>query len=66
MTRLRNDVPTLINTCCIAHQEALFGSDGFKTILELLILDQYANKLYEWAGRSSNQWKQLEMFDHRT
>jgi hypothetical protein len=39
MTSLRNDVPTLINTYCVANQEALFASDGFKTTLELLTLD---------------------------
>ena len=31
----------------------------FKTILKLLILDQFANKVYEWVGRSSNRRREL-------
>jgi hypothetical protein len=31
-TRLGHNVPTLVNTHCIAHQKALYAGDGFKTI----------------------------------
>ena len=31
-TRLRHDVPTLVNTRCIAHREALSIDNAFKEI----------------------------------
>lgn len=34
-------------------REALYASDGFKTFSKLLILDQSANEVHEWVGRSS-------------
>jgi hypothetical protein len=40
-TCLRHDVHVLINTYYIAHRKALLACD--QTILELLILDQFAN-----------------------
>ena len=53
-TCLKNDVYALVNAHCIAHQEALSANDEFKIIPELLVLDQFAKKVYEWVGRSSN------------
>jgi hypothetical protein len=48
-------VPTLVNTRCVVHQKALTTSDAFKVVLELLILDDFANKDYTWVGRNCNQ-----------
>ncbi len=53
-TWLQEKVPTLVNTHCVAHCEALVTSDAFKVVLELLILDDFAYKVYIWVGRSCN------------
>ncbi len=40
-TWLQEKVPTLVNTHCVAHCEALVTSDAFKVVSELLILDDF-------------------------
>jgi hypothetical protein len=53
-TWLQEKVLTLVNTQSVAHHEALVTSDAFKVVSELLILDDFANKVYIWVGRSYN------------
>jgi hypothetical protein len=43
----------LVNTHCVDHWEALtIIGDAFKAIPKLMILDDFANKVYSWGGRS--------------
>jgi hypothetical protein len=51
-TGLQKKVPTLVYTHCVVHCEDLVTSDAFKVVPELLILDDFANKVYIWVGRS--------------
>jgi hypothetical protein len=59
-TWLQEKVPTLVNTHCVAYHEALVTSDALKVIPELLILDDFANKVYIWVGRSCKLRKELK------
>jgi hypothetical protein len=52
---LQKKGPTLVNTHRVVHQKALTTSDALKVVLELLILDDFANKDYTWVGRHCNQ-----------
>jgi hypothetical protein len=48
------------NTHCVAHWEALTIGDAFKAISKLMILNDFANKVYSWVGRSCNWLKGIE------
>ena len=53
VTFLKNDLPNLIGTHCIAHREALAASDASKKIPEFLFVEKLANKVYSWVGNSA-------------
>jgi hypothetical protein len=48
------------NTHCVAHWEALTIRVAFKAISKLMILNDFANKVYSWVGRSCNWRKELK------
>ena len=52
VARLRDVVPHLIGTHCIAHREALAAKDASDEFSCLGFIDRAANKVYEWLGRS--------------
>jgi hypothetical protein len=52
VARTRDLVPYLVGTQCIAHREALAAKDVNDEYLCLGFIDQIANKVYEWFGRS--------------
>lgn len=53
VTLLKNDLPNLFGTHCIAHREAFAASDASKKILEFLYVEKIANKVYSWVGNSA-------------
>ena len=59
VTFLKNDLPNLIVTHCIAHREALAASDASKKILEFLFVEKSANKVYSWVGNSTKRNNEL-------
>ena len=59
-TRMRAKVPTLINVHCIAHREALAAGDAARSFPYFQMLDRFANKVYEWMGRSTNRRNELK------
>jgi hypothetical protein len=50
------------NTHCVAHWEALTIGDAFKAVRKLMILDDFANKVYSCVRRSCNWPKKLKSF----
>ena len=58
--RMRAEVPTLINVHCIAHREALAAGDAARSFPNFQMLDRFANKIYEWVGRSTNRRNELK------
>ena len=52
---MRVQVPTLINVHCIVHCETLDAGDTTRNYLEFQLLNHFANKVYEWVGRSTNR-----------
>ena len=52
--------PTLINPHCIEHHEALVVGNAAKVFSEFQVLDCFANKIYEWVGRSTNRCNKLK------
>ena len=59
VTLLKNDLPNLIGTHCIAHREALAASDASKKIPEFLFVEKIANKVYSWVGNSKKRNNEL-------
>jgi len=59
VTFLKNDLPNLIGTHCIAHREALAASDASKKIPKFLFVEKLANKLYSWVGNSAKRNNEL-------
>ena len=51
---MRVQVPTLINVDYIVHYKTLNVEDATRDNPELQMLDCFANKVYEWVGRSTN------------
>lgn len=41
-------------------REALAAADASKDLPELLVLDRFASKVYEWMGRSTIRRKELK------
>jgi hypothetical protein len=60
VARMSAEVSTLINVHCIAHREAFAAGDAAKAFLEFQMLDQFANKVYEWVGHSANRHNNLK------
>jgi hypothetical protein len=54
---MRAEVPTLLNVHCIAHRETLAAGFATRYFLDFQMLDRFANKVYEWVGRSTNRRK---------
>jgi DNA invertase Pin-like site-specific DNA recombinase len=45
---------------CLAHREALAAGDAARSFLDFQMLDRFANKVYEWVGRSTNRRNELK------
>jgi hypothetical protein len=58
--RMRAEVPTLKYVHCIGHREALAAGDAAKSFPDFQMLDCFANKVYEWVGRSTNRRNELK------
>jgi hypothetical protein len=39
---------------CLAHREALAAGDAARSFPNFQMLNRFANKVYEWVGRSTN------------
>jgi len=50
VARLRDLIPHLIGTHCIAHREALAANDVNDKFSCLGSIDRVSNKVYEWLG----------------
>ena len=59
-SKLRQDVPHLLDVHCIAHREALAANDASSHFLELQFIDKFANKVYSWLGKSSKRHGELK------
>jgi len=51
--------PHLIGIHCIAHREALAASGSSENIVELQLVDKFANQVYKWVDQASKQYKHL-------
>ena len=59
VTLLKNDLPNLIGTHCIAHREALAALDDSKKIPKFLYVEKIENKIYSWVGNSTKRNNEL-------
>jgi hypothetical protein len=50
----------LFNEYIVICREALAAADASKDLPELLVLDRFASKVYEWMGRSTIRRKELK------
>ena len=57
---MRAKVSTLTNVHCSAHCEVLAPDNATRVFLEFQMLDRFANKVYEWVGRSTNRRNELK------
>ncbi|BBN17305.1 hypothetical protein MPTK1_7g13480 [Marchantia polymorpha subsp. ruderalis] len=59
VSKLKRDVPHLLEIHSIGHREALAAGDAAKLLSELDFVDTFASKVYEWAGRSAKRHSEL-------
>jgi hypothetical protein len=50
----------LFDEYIVICREALAAADASKDLSELLVLDRFASKVYEWMGRSTIRRKELK------
>ena len=50
VARLRDLLPRVVGTHCIAHREALVANDANDGFSCLGFINRAANKMYEWLG----------------